>query len=469
MVVGNFVEEVDTVVIGSGPGGYVAAIHAAQQGQKVTIIEKSNIGGICLNEGCIPSKALISVGTDIYKSRNETPFGLTYGESTLDFGKLQKWKDQEVVNALTSGIEALLKKYKIDIVKGVANFSTNSSISVVHGDDYFGYHFKNAIIATGSSPIEIPGFKFNEDILDSTSLLNIEELPKTLTIVGGGYIGMELAFAFSDLGSEVTVIESLDRVLNGFEKDLTKPVLKAAEEKGITIITDAKATGYAKEDDHLTLSYEKDGKTDTVKTDKIAVVVGRAPNTEELSLSMAGIKMTDSGHIAVNEFGETSTPNIYAIGDVVPGPALAHKASYEAKMVAERIGGNKGAAIDYLAIPTVCYTTPEIAVVGLTFDEAKEEGIKAKKAMYNFQNNGKALATNATDGFVRIISDSETNRVVGAQLVGGNADDLINQLALAIENLLTVEDIALTIHSHPSLSETILDASEILLGKPTHQ
>lgn len=469
MVVGNFVEEVDTVVIGSGPGGYVAAIHAAQQGQKVTIIEKSNIGGICLNEGCIPSKALISVGADIYKSRNETPFGLTYGESTLDFGKLQEWKDQEVVNALTSGIEALLKKYKIDIVKGVANFSTNSSISVVHGDDYFGYHFKNAIIATGSSPIEIPGFKFNEDILDSTGLLNIEELPKTLTIVGGGYIGMELAFAFSDLGSEVTVIESLDRVLNGFEKDLTQPVLKAAEEKGITIITDAKATGYEKADDHLTLSYEKDGKTDTVETDKIAVVVGRAPNTEELSLSMAGIKMTDSGHIAVNEFGETSTENIYAIGDVVPGPALAHKASYEAKMVAERIGGNKGAAIDYLAIPTVCYTTPEIAVVGLTFDEAKEEGIKAKKATYNFQNNGKALATNATDGFVRIISDSETNRVVGAQLVGGNADDLINQLALAIENLLTVEDIALTIHSHPSLSETILDASEILLGKPTHQ
>lgn len=469
MVVGSFVEDVDTVVIGSGPGGYVAAIHAAQKGQKVIIVEKRNIGGICLNEGCIPSKALISVGKDVYKSRNETSFGLSYGDSTLDFKKMQEWKNQEVVTQLTSGIEALLNKYKIDIVKGTANFSSKTRVSVVDGDEYYGFDFKNAIIATGSSSVEIPGFKFNEDILDSTALLSVEELPKSLTIVGGGYIGMELAFAFSDLGSEVTVVESLDRVLSGFEKDLTTPVLQKAKEKNIQIITKAKATSYEKEKDHLVLSYEQDGKVETLMSEKIAVVVGRSPNTEELSLSMAGVKKSETGHIQINEFGETTTENIYAIGDVVSGPALAHKASYEAKVVAERIGGNKGAAIDYLAIPTVCYTSPEIATVGLSFAEAKEQGIKAKKATYNFRNNGRALSTGETEGFVRMIADSETNRIVGAQLVGADVDDLVNNLALAIENLLTVEDVALTIYSHPSLSESIIDASEILLGKPTHQ
>lgn len=469
MVVGNFVEDVDTIVIGSGPGGYVAAIHAAQKGQSVVLVEKAKIGGICLNEGCIPSKALISVGKETYKSRSKTSFGLNYEGSTLDFSKMQNWKDQEVVNQLTSGIKALLKKYKVNIVEGVANFSSKNRVSVVKDDQYFGYDFKNAIIATGSTPIEIPGFEFNEDILDSTGLLNIEELPESLVVVGGGYIGMELAFAFSDLGSKVTVIESLDRVLSAFEKDLTRPVLQKAEEKGISIITNAKASSYSKNKDKLTLSYEKDGQTKTIETDKIAVVVGRTPNTEELSLSMAGVKKTDSGHIQVNEYGETTTENIYAIGDVVPGPALAHKASYEAKMVVERISGNKGAAIDYLAIPTVCYTSPEIATVGLTFEQAKEQGIKAEQAKYNFANNGRALSTGDTEGFVRMISDADTNRIVGAQMVGANVDELINNLTLAIENLLTVEDVSLTIHSHPSLSESILDVSEILLGEPTHQ
>lgn len=469
MVVGSFVEDVDTIVIGSGPGGYVAAIHAAQKGQSVVLVEKSNIGGICLNEGCIPSKALISVGKDVYQSRSKTEFGLNYEGSTLDFSKTQDWKDEEVVGKLTSGIEALLKKYKVDIVEGVANFSSKNRVAVVKGDQYFGYDFKNAIIATGSSPIEIPGFKFNEDILDSTGLLNVEELPESLVIVGGGYIGMELAFAFSDLGSDVTVVESLDRVLNGFEKDITRPVLAAAKEKGISIITNAKASSYTKDKDKLTLVYEKDGKTEEIETDKIAVMVGRSPNTEELSLSMAGIKKTDSGHIEVDDHGQTTTENIYAIGDVVPGPALAHKASYEAKMVVEKISGNKGAAIDYLAIPTVCYTSPEIATVGLTMEEAKEQGIKAEQAKYNFANNGRALSTGETEGFVRMISDAETNRIIGAQMVGANVDELINNLTLAIENLLTVEDVSLTIHSHPSLSESILDVSEILLGEPTHQ
>ncbi|MDN6161154.1 MAG: dihydrolipoyl dehydrogenase [Atopostipes sp.] len=469
MVVGSFVEEVDTVVIGSGPGGYVAAIHAAQKGEEVVLVEKGDIGGVCLNVGCIPSKALISVGKDVYKARTENPYGLSYEGATLDFSKTQKWKDEEVVNQLTSGIEALLRKYKVEIVKGTANFSSKNRVSVVQGDEYFGYDFEHAIIATGSSPIELPGFEFNEDILDSTALLNLDEIPESLVVVGGGYIGMELAFAYSDLGSDVTVVENLDRVLNAFEKDLTRPVLQAAEEKGISIVTGAKASSYEKKEDRLTLTYEKDGESEEVDADKIAVMVGRTPNTEELSLSMAGVKKEESGHIQVDDYGETTTENIYAIGDVVPGPALAHKASYEAKMVVERISGNKGAAIDYLAIPTVCYSSPEIATVGLTYNEAKEQGMEVEKAKYNFANNGRALSTGETEGFVRLISDAETERIVGAQMVGANVDELINNLALAIENLLTVEDVSLTIHSHPSLSESILDVSEILLGEPTHQ
>lgn len=470
MVVGDFSKEAETIVIGSGPGGYVAAIRAAQLGQKVIIIEKENIGGVCLNVGCIPSKALISAGKDFSKTKQDNPFGITYGETTIDFKQLQTWKRDKVVATLTKGVQALLGKNKVQIVKGEAYFTGPNSLHVMQ-EEGMGetYSFKNCIIATGSRPIEIPTFKFNDNVLDSTGLLNLEEQPKSLIIIGGGYIGMELAGAYQNLGTEVTVLEGAENVLAGFEKDLVKPVVKKLEEKGMKIITNAKASGYTEANGLVEVTYDADGKSEVISAEKVAVVVGRRPNTDELSLELAGVEVGERGLVPVNEVGQTNIPHIYAIGDIVAGPALAHKASYEAKIAAEAIAGVPGVAVDYQVIPTVCFTSPEIATVGMTVNDAKEKGIDVNKATFRFPANGRALSMNEAEGFIRLVSDKATGRLLGAQLVGPEVSELIGEITLAIENLLTAEDLVLTIHNHPSLSETFMDAAEVLLGQGIHQ
>ncbi|KHD44406.1 dihydrolipoyl dehydrogenase [Streptococcus hongkongensis] len=469
MVVGGFTNEVDTIVIGSGPGGYVAAIRASQLGQKVVIVEKEAIGGTCLNVGCIPSKALIHVGHEFAKTKESTPYGLTLS-GELDFAQAQTWKNQEVVGKLTGGIETLLKKNKVEIVKGEAHFISSDTLHVTPEDSLGeGYRFKNAILALGSRPIELKAFKFNEDILDSTGLLGLQEVPKELAIIGGGYIGMELAMAYANLGSHVTILEGTDRILNGFEPDLVKPVLAQAEKLGMTILTTAKASRYEKTEDGLSLFYQTGEKEESIRADKIAVMVGRRPNTDEISIELAGVDLDDRGLIIVNEQMQSNQSHIYAIGDITAGPALAHKASYEGKIAAEAIAKVPGVAADYLVIPTVAYVQPEIATVGLTKEKAKEEGIDPKVATFRFASNGRSLSMGNSDGFVRLISDKSDNRIIGAQLVGPQVSELIGEMTLAIENLLTAEDIALTIHNHPSLSETIMDASESLLGQAIHQ
>lgn len=469
MVVGDFAEELETVVIGSGPGGYVAAIRAAQLGQKVTIIEKGNIGGVCLNVGCIPSKALIHASEEYQASLNSSLLGISNTETHIDFKQTQAWKDEKVVGPLTKGVEQLLKKNKVSIIKGEAYFVNSQTIHVMFGEaEGQTYKFEKAIIATGSRPIELPSFKFRDRIVDSTGALNLKEIPEKMVVIGGGYIGTELAGAYAQLGTKVTILEGMSRILLGFEKDMVNIVEKNFKSKGVTIVSNAIAKTAEQDEKQVTVTYEVDGKEEKLKADYVLVSVGRRPNTDDIGLDIADIKTNEKGLIEVDEQGRTNKKNIFAIGDIVPGPALAHKASYEAKVAAEAIAGSKGAAVDYMAMPAVCFSDPELATVGFTEKEAKEKGLSVKSSKFPLAGNGRALSLNKTQGFIRLITEKETQTLVGAQVAGVNASELIAELGLAVENGLTVEDISLTIHSHPSLGESIMDAAELALGQPIH-
>ena len=372
MVVGDFPIEVDTLVVGSGPGGYVAAIRAAQLGQKVAIVEKDDLGGVCLNVGCIPSKALISVGERYSEAKDSEEMGIKTKDVKLDFSKVMEYKES-VVNRLTGGVEGLLKGNKVEIIKGEAYFNDANTVRVMSEDSAQTYKFKHAIIATGSRPIEIPGFAFGERVLSSTGALALKELPKKLVVIGGGYIGTELGSAFANLGTEVTILEGGKDILAGFEKQMTAVVKKGLKKNGVTIETEALAQGVEVDKDEVEVTYEVKGETKKVEADYVLVTVGRRPNTDEIGLESVGIEMSERGLINVDKQGRTNVPNIYAIGDIVAGPQLAHKASYEAKVAAEAISGQKS-EVDYLAIPAVCFTSPEMASVGLTEAQAKEEG-----------------------------------------------------------------------------------------------
>ncbi len=468
MVVGDFALDLDTVVIGSGPGGYVAAIRAAQLGKKVAIIERESIGGVCLNVGCIPSKALINVGHKYQDAQNSQIFGVEAKDVTLDFAKAQEWKDEKVVNTLTSGVSMLLKKNKVEIIKGEAFFNDKDQLRVIDGDNAQSYKFNNAIVATGSRPIEIKGFKFGGRVLDSTGALNLTEVPKRLVVIGGGYIGSELANAYANLGSEVTILEAGDDILAGFDKDMTKLAKDDfVNNKGIKIITNAFAQEAKEVDDHLEISYKVGDKVETLDAEYVLVSVGRRPNTDDLGLHLAGVDLDDRGLVKIDNQGRTSNKNIFAIGDITPGYALAHKASYEAKIAAAALAG-ENSELDYVAIPAVCFTDVELATVGLTQAQAKEQGLDVKVSKFPFGGNGRALSLNATEGFVRIITDKETGTVLGGQAAGVSAGEIIAELTLAIEGRMNIEDIALTIHAHPTIAETIMDASELAQGLPIH-
>lgn len=456
----------DTLVIGSGPGGYVAAIRAAQLGQQVTIVESNAIGGVCLNVGCIPSKALIHAGHVYQESKHSHYLGITNQQTTLDFQTLQKWKDETVVQKLTSGIRGLLLKNKVQIVKGYARFLSPNQVEI-KGKGEKTIQFKQAIIATGSRPIEIPGFAFGDRILDSTGALSLKEVPKKLVIIGGGVIGTELGSAYADLGADVTILEGSEQLLPSYEKDLVAVVEASFEKKGIKIVTGAMAKSVKSHDTGVEVTVRADQNETILTADYVLVTVGRKPNTEDLGLAQAKIETGTNGWIRVNQKYQTSQAHIYAIGDVIEGPALAHKASYDAKIAAEVISG-KNVAKDYRAIPAICFTDPEIATVGKTLAEAKTQGLAADTASFPFQANGRALSLNTYEGFVRLVFDKDSEVVIGGQIVGPGASDLIAEITLAIEAGLTLEDIALTIHGHPTLSEVIMDTTELALGLPIH-
>ncbi|MBM7598738.1 dihydrolipoamide dehydrogenase [Virgibacillus halotolerans] len=466
MVVGDFPVEVDTLVVGAGPGGYVAAIRAAQLGQKVTIVEKGAVGGVCLNVGCIPSKALIQAGHMAAQAHGSKDLGISTEKVTVDFSKVQEWKGS-VVNKLTSGVEGLLKGNKVDIVKGEVYFVDEHTVKVMDDKTSQTYKFNNCIIATGSSPIEIPSFKFSDRVLDSTGALALKEIPKKMVVIGGGYVGTELGSAYANLGTEVTVLEGAKDILGGFEKQMTQIVKKGLKKKNVEIITEAMAKGAEETKDGVKVTYEANGKEETLDADYVLVTVGRRPNTEEIGLEQAGIEVDDKGLIKIDKQCRTSVDNIYAIGDIVEGLPLAHKASYEGKVAAEVIGGEKS-EIDYLAIPSVAFTDPELAMVGYTEKGAKEAGYKAKASKFPFAANGRALSLNDSEGFLKLITREEDGLVIGAQIAGPNASDMIAEIGLAIEAGMTAEDIALTIHAHPSLGEITMEAAEVALGTPIH-
>ncbi|KRN27019.1 dihydrolipoyl dehydrogenase [Liquorilactobacillus mali] len=465
MVVGDFAIELDTVVIGAGPGGYVAAIRAAEKGQKVTVIEKEYIGGVCLNVGCIPSKALIEAAHRYQRAMNSSEMGLRVTAATLDFKQTQKWKQESVVDKLTGGVAGLFKKHHIDVIWGSAFLKDDHSLRVMTDDSAQTYSFNNLIIATGSHPIEIPNFKFKGRVLDSTGALALQKVPKNLIVVGGGYIGCELASAYANLGAHVSILEGADRILANYEKDLVSVVEHHFSGQHVDIYTNAVAKMSEQTDKGVKIKFDVNGEEKELEADYCIVCVGRKPNTTDLGLEHIGVKIGDRGLIEVDAQCRTSVDNIYAVGDVIPGAALAHKASYEGKIAAEAISGSKG-IVDYRAMPAVCYTDSEIATTGLTVAEAKEQGLDVKKAQFPFAANGRAISMSSTNGFVRLVFEKDSQAIVGAQIVGPNASDLITELTLAIETGATIEDVSLTIHPHPSVSEAVMDATDIALGLP---
>ncbi|MGE8001011.1 dihydrolipoyl dehydrogenase [Lysinibacillus sp. NPDC093190] len=457
---------IDTLVIGAGPGGYVAAIRATQMKQNVTIVEREYLGGVCSNVGCIPSKVLISVGHRFEQAKHSDDMGVVAQEVKLDWTKVQEFK-KSVVSKLVGGVEGLLKGNKIDIVKGEAYFIDANTVRVINGDNAQTYTFKNAILATGSRPVEIPTFKFTKRVINSTDALSLSEVPEKLVVIGGGYIGIELGSAYANLGSQVTIIESSKDILAGFEKQMTQVVKKGLKKKGVEVVVDASAKGVEENENGVVVTYEAGGEEKTIEANYVLVTVGRLPNTDEMGLEAVGIEFAERGLLKVDKQCRTSVPNIYAIGDIVPGPQLAHKASYEGKVAAEVIAGEKS-IVDYLAIPAVCFTDPELATVGYNEEQAKAEGIEVKVAKFPFATNGRALALNQAEGFVKLVARKEDGILIGAQIVGAGASDMIAELSLAIEAGMTAEDIALTIHAHPTLGEITMDAAEVLMGRPIH-
>ncbi|NEU29523.1 dihydrolipoyl dehydrogenase [bacterium LRH843] len=466
MVVGDFAKEVDTLVIGSGPGGYVAAIRAAQLGQTVTIVEKGELGGVCLNVGCIPSKALISIGHRYQNAKNSDDMGIISEQVSINFEKAQEWK-ASVVKKLTGGVEGLLKGNKVEIVRGEAYFASENSVRIMDENSAQTYNFKNCIIATGSRPIEIPGFKYSERVINSSGALALKEVPKKLVVIGGGYIGIELTGAFSNMGTEVVVLEGSKQILGGFEKQMAKLVERRLKKNGVDFKMEALAKSVEETADGVKVTAEVKGKEEVFEADYVLVTVGRKANTDELGLEQIGVELTERGLIRVDKQCRTNVKNIYAIGDIVEGLPLAHKASYEGKVAAEAISGEKS-EVDYLAIPAVVFSEPELASVGYTEAEAKEAGYDVVASKFPFAANGRALSLNDTDGFMKLITRKEDGLVIGAQIAGIGASDIVSELGLAIETGMTAEDIALTIHAHPSLGEITMEAAEVALGTPIH-
>ena len=466
----------DVVVIGAGPGGYVAAIRCAQLGLKTACIDrwigkngKPSVGGTCLNVGCIPSKALLDSSHRYHDARNHLKtHGIDIKNIDLDLSAMMKRKD-DIVKKLTGGISGLFAANKVTPIAGRGKVIAGNKVKVTYANgDLEVVESKNIIIATGSSPIEIPSAKFDDkNILDSTGALEIESVPETLGVIGAGVIGLELGSVWARLGSKVTVIEAMDDFLFMADKEIAKETLKDFKKQGLDIRLGCKLTSSKSLKDSVKISYETKGKSEEMKFDKLIVAVGRKPNSNDVFSEASGIKLDDKGFILVNEHCETDVSNIWAIGDVVRGPMLAHKGSEEGIMVAERIAG-KHAEMNYDLVPSVIYTHPEIAWVGKNEQELKDESIEYKVGKFPFAASGRALAVDQSVGFVKLLSDAKTDTILGVHVFGPSAAEIVQQALISMEFGASSEDLGLTIFSHPTVSEALHEAALAVNNEAIH-
>jgi dihydrolipoamide dehydrogenase len=465
--------KVDAVIIGSGPGGYPAGIRLGQLGVKTVVIEREQPGGVCLNVGCIPSKALIHAAKTYEKLTKAGDMGIVAKSApSVDMKKMQEWKGG-IVNKLTSGVKTLLKANGSELVFGHARLEKSGPdghVVVVESSkgDKRTITAKNVVIATGSRPIVIPGFEVDQKrVLDSTGALDLDAVPKRMVVVGGGYIGLELGTVYAKLGTKVTVVEALDTILFGMDKDCVRVVAQKLRKMGVEVLLNTKASKWENRKDHAVVSVEGKAGQANIDADRILVSVGRRPNTDDLGLDKAGVKLDGKGFVVVDSQLRTNVPGIYAIGDAAGGVLLAHKATKEGEVVAEVIAGHK-AAMDARTIPAVVFTDPEISSTGMTEEQATAAGHKIKVGKFPFAALGRALSVNDTDGFAKVIADAESEEILGLHVVGNGGSDLISEGTLAIEMGAVLQDLQLSVHPHPTLSEAIMEAAAAARGEAIH-
>ncbi len=455
----------DLIVIGTGPGGYHAAIRAAQLGLKVAAVEAGAVGGVCLNVGCIPTKALLHAAETLEHAAKAAEFGLVFAEPERDLAKMGKWRDK-IVKKLTGGVASLLKGNGVELVKGFAKFTGPRELEV----DGRKLEARKVIVATGSKPARLAGFEPDgERVLTSTEMLRVENgVPPRLLVIGGGVIGLEFASIYARLGAEVTVVEYTDQILPGSDPELVKLLARSLKKQGIAVRTATKAVGYEETKSGLRVTVEPvaGGEPETLEADKILLAVGRVPVTEGLNLEAAGVRTDERGFVPTNEHMETNVPGVYAIGDVARPPMLAHKAMKEGLVAAEHAAG-RAAAFDQ-QIPSVVYTQPEFASVGMTEAEAEKRGLKVRVGRFPFSASGRALTLQQTEGVIKVLADAENDLLLGVHILGPGASDLIAEATLALEMAATAGDLALTVHPHPTLAENLMEAAENLHGQAIH-
>jgi len=455
------------VVLGSGPGGYTAAFRAADLGKEVVLIERyDTLGGVCLNVGCIPSKALLHAAKVLDEAQGFASHGITFSKPNIDLPKLAAWKDS-IVTRLTGGLKALAKQRKVTVVKGTGEFASANSMKVVNGADETLVQFDQCIIAAGSRPVKLPFMPEDSRIVSSTGALKLSDVPNEMLVIGGGIIGLEMATVYRALGANITVVELSDFILPGVDKDIAMPLFKKMKKECKAFLLGTKVVAVEAKSDGIYVKFEgAEAPAEPVRFDKVLVSVGRIPNGKTIAAEKAGVNVDERGFITVDSQQRTNVPHIFAIGDIAGNPMLAHKAIPEARVAAEVIAGKKH-YFDPKCIPSVAYTDPEVAWVGLTETEAKQKGIAVEKGVFPWAASGRSLANGRDEGLTKVLFDPNTHKVLGAGIVGTSAGDLISELALAIEMGCEAEDISLTIHPHPTLSESIALATEIFEGTVT--